>query len=245
VTDYSGYQGYDQRRRRHPLRWIIIGVVVLLVILVGVDFAAKSYAEGQMASQIQQQGFPKKPNVTIEGFPFLTQVIAHDLKNVKLNATDVKEGPITISSINATMTGVHLNSSFQSGTIDHLTGVATITFAALSNAMSAQAGGLGDLASAGLKLSGAPPNEVKATIDLVIASGSATWRVTTPGNNKLNIHLVSSSGLPGDLLGAVSDMSITLPALPLGLKIQSLKVTSTGIVGTISGRNIPFTQNNS
>lgn len=242
MTDYAGYD-QARRRRRHPLRWIIIAVVVVLAILIGVDFAAKSYAEGQMASQIQQQGFPKKPDVTIEGFPFLTQVIGHDLKNVKLSATDVKEGPITISSINATMTGVHLNSSFNSGTIDQLTGVATITFAALSNAMSAQAGGLGDLASAGLKLSGAGPDEVKATIDLVIASGSATWRVTTPGNNKLNIHLVSSDGLPGDLLGAVSDMSITLPSLPLGLKIKSIKVTPTGIVGTISGRNIPFSQN--
>ena len=242
MTDYSGYD-QTRTRRRHPLRWTIIIVVVLLAILIGVDFAAKSYAEGQMASQVQQQGFPKKPDVTIEGFPFLTQVIGHDLQNVKLSSTDVKEGPITISSINATMTGVHLNSSFNSGTIDHLTGVATITFAELSNAMSAQAGGLGDLAGAGLKLSGAGPNEVKATLDLVIASGSATWRVTTPGNNKLNIHLVSSSGLPGDLLGAVSDMSITLPSLPLGLKIQSLKVTPTGIVGTIGGRNIPFTNN--
>jgi len=241
----TNYAGYDQARprRRHPLRWIIIAVVVVVAILIGVDFAAKSYAEGQMASQIQQQGFPKKPDVSIEGFPFLTQVIGHDLKNVKLSSTDVKEGPITISSINATMTGVHLNSSFNSGTIDQLTGVATITFAALSNAMSAQAGGLGDLASAGLKLSGAGPDEVKASIDLVIASGSATWRVTTPGDNKLNIHLVSSDGLPGDLLGAVSDMSITLPSLPLGLKIKSIKVTSTGIVGTISGKNIPFSQN--
>jgi hypothetical protein len=67
--------------------------------------------------------------------------------------------------------------------------------------------------------------------------------VTTPGDNKLNIHLVSSNGLPGDLLGAVSDMSIMLPSLPLGLKIKSIKVTSTGIVGTISGKNIPFSQN--
>lgn len=244
MTDYSGQSGYDQpRRRRHPLRWTIIIVVVLLAILIGVDFAAKAYAEGQMASQIQQQGFPQKPDVTIEGFPFLTQVIGHDLQNVKLSSTDVKEGPLTISSINATMTGVHLNSSFNSGHIDHLTGTATITFAALSNAMSAQAGGLGDLASAGLKLSSGGPNEVKASLDLVIASGSATWRVTTPGHNKINIHLVSSSGLPGDLLGSVSDMTFTLPSLPLGLTIKTISVTPTGIVGTISGSNIPFSNN--
>lgn len=242
MTDYSGYD-HVRPRRRHPLRWIIIVVIVLLAILVGVDFAAKSYAEGQMASQIQQQGFPTKPDVSIEGFPFLTQVIGHDLKNVKLSATDVKEGPIVISSINATMTGVHLNSSFNSGTINQLTGTATITFSALSNAMTAQAGGLGSLVSAGLKLSSAGPDEIKATLDLLITSGTATWRVTSAGHNKIHIHLVSSSGLPGNLLGAVSDMTIALPALPLGLSIQSINVTPTGLVGTISGQNIPFTNN--
>ena len=241
MTDYSGYDQV-RPRRRHPLRWIIIVVVVLLAILVGVDFAAKAYAEGQMASQIQQQGFPKKPDVTIEGFPFLTQVIGHDLSNVKLSSTDVKEGPIVISSVNATMTGVHLNSSFNSGTIDHLTGTAAITFSALSNAMTAQAGDLGSLASSGLKLSSAGPNEVKATLDLVITSGTAIWRVTTTGH-QIKIHLVSSSGLPGELLGAVRDITIPLPSLPLGLSIQNISVTSTGLVGTISGRNIPFTNN--
>ncbi len=241
MTDYPGYDQVSPRRR-HTLRIVIIVVVVLLAILVGADFAAKAYAEGQMASQIQQQGFPKKPDVTIEGFPFLTQVIGHDLKEAKLSSTDVKEGPIVISSINATMTGIHLNNSFNSGTIDHLTGVATITFSALSNAMTAQAGDLGSLADAGLKLSSAGPNEVKASLDLVITSGSATWRVTTTGH-QIKIHLVSSSGLPSELLGAVSDITIPLPSLPLGLSIQSIKVTPTGLVGTISGRNVPFTSN--
>jgi hypothetical protein len=111
IADF--FSGYNQpRRRQHPLRWIII-VVVLLASLIGVDFAVRAFAEGQMAPQVQQHGFPKKRQVQLRR-----------------------------------------------------------------------------------------PPRGEATLDLVIASGSATWRVTSPDHNKINIHLVSSSGLPGELRAA-------------------------------------------
>ena len=46
-----------------------------------------------MASEIQQQGFPKKPDVTINGFPFLTQVISRDFKNIKRQLHQHHRGP--------------------------------------------------------------------------------------------------------------------------------------------------------
>ena len=53
---------------------------------VAADRAACAVAENQMASQIQKQGFPAKPHVTIEGFPFLTQVAAGRLNKVVIRA---------------------------------------------------------------------------------------------------------------------------------------------------------------
>ena len=126
TTEY-GYTGYEdatpvRTRRRHPWRTVIIVLVVLLGLLVAADFGARAYAENKMASEIQQQGFPKKPDVSINGFPFLTQVASRDFKNIQVSSSNIKENVLLIQSIHATMTGVHVNSSFQSGTIDLSTG---------------------------------------------------------------------------------------------------------------------------
>ena len=89
-------------RRRHRLRNTIIALVVLLVVLVAVDRLAAFYVQGRIASQIQDQGFPAKPNVSIKGFPFLTQVISRHFQEVQISSQNVKAGPVEIKSINAT-----------------------------------------------------------------------------------------------------------------------------------------------
>ena len=72
--------GKRRRRRRGPLI-VLITVIVILILLVVSDRVANAYAENQMASQIQSSlGLSGKPDVTIHGFPFWTQLIAHDFK---------------------------------------------------------------------------------------------------------------------------------------------------------------------
>jgi DUF2993 family protein len=239
----SGYgYGYDgpARRRRHPLRIIIIVVIVLIALLVGLDFAARAFAENKAASEIQQQGFPKKPNVDIEGFPFLTQVASHHFQDIQISSSNVTEGPLDIQSINASMKNVHINGAFSGGSVGTLNGTASITFTALANAMTSEAGSLGQLANAGLTLSAAGPNEVKATLNVVVVSGTAVWRVTRTASNEINISLVSAGGLPTSLLSPLSDVTVQIPKLPLGLKIQSISVTPNGLVGTLTGQNVSF-----
>lgn len=236
----SGYR-YDRRtRRRHPLRIIIIVLVVLIALLVAADFAARAYAENKAASEIQQQGFPKKPNVDIEGFPFLTQVAARDFGHIQITSSNVTEGPLDIASINASLKNVHINGAFSGGTIDSLHGTAAITFTALANAMTSAAGPLGQLANAGLTFSAAGPSEVKATLKVLVFSGTAVWRVTTTSGGDISIQLVSTGGLPSSLLDPVDDVTIKLPSLPLGLKIQGISIDSSGVVGTLTGQDVSF-----
>ncbi len=78
-------------RSRRLLLTVIIVVVALAALLVALDFGARAFAEAKVASEIQQQGFPKKPNVSIKGFPFLTQVISRDFSDVQISA--VQPGP--------------------------------------------------------------------------------------------------------------------------------------------------------
>jgi hypothetical protein len=219
-----------------------VTIVVIAAILLGLDFGARAVAESVMASKIQQRGLPSKPSVSIAGFPFLTQVANRDFSHVTISATDVPDGQVTITTVNAAATGVRLNSyAFSSGTIGNLSGTALISFGSLASTLTTQFGPLGSLVhGAGLNLTDAGPDEVRATLNLVVTSGSAVWRVTRVSGNSLNIHLVSSNGLPPALLGSIQDLNLQIPNLPLGLTIDSVSVTPSGVVGLVSGHDVPF-----
>jgi LmeA-like phospholipid-binding len=219
----------------------LIGLIVLIVLAVAADFIAKAVAQGEVASQIQKQGFPKKPSVTIEGFPFLTQVASRDFQQIRLSSSDIPEGPVRISRVSATMTGIHLTSGFSKGVIDRLSGSVLITFPSLARTLNSQIGPLGSLVGdSGLKLSAAGPDEIKASLDLLVASGSATWKITRLSGQEIQARLVSSNGVPSELLGSLKSFTVKIPKLPYNVKIDSVHITPEGIVGRISGHDLPF-----
>jgi hypothetical protein len=228
-------------RRGGCLRKLIIGLVVLIILLVAGDFVAKAVAQNVLAAQIQKHGFPKKPSVSIAGFPFLTQVISRNIQQVTISSTNIPEGPIKISKISAKASGIHLNSGFSSGKVSRLAGSVLVTFPALDNTLNNQLGPLGSLlSSSGLSLSSAGHDQIKASLDLLVASGSATWKVSRVSGQELEIKLVNSSGVPSDALSSLKDIHIKLPHLPMGVQIDSVHITPQGIIGRISGRNFAF-----
>jgi hypothetical protein len=226
------------RRGRNYL-FVIVIVIALLVVL---DFVARAVGENIMAAQIQKQGLPKKPAVSIGGFPFLTQVATKNFQQVTISTTNLTEGPVTITKVNVTAYGIKLNSySSASGTIRSLAGTALISFSSLGNTLTQQVGPLGTLLNgAGLNLTQAGPSEVKASIDLLVTSGSATWRVTRVNGNELHVGLVGSSGLPASLLSSIQSINVPIPKLPLGLTIDRVSVTPDGVVGDVSGHDVSF-----
>lgn len=236
---YGGFLEDDRseaprrRRRRWPIILLVI-VVVLAGLFVVVDRVAVRYADNQFATQIQKQGFSSKPNVSIEGFPFLTQVAARNFQDVHITATGEKAGPVTIDNINATMKDIKLNSGFNSGTVSSIDGTGLITFGSLAKAGSSAAG------VADLKIARMSNDEAKITANVAgIFSGSGVARVTQSGN-KIHVKLLSAGGLPTSLLGGLGDFSIALPNLPMGMTLQSITLTSQGALVHITGHNIPF-----
>jgi hypothetical protein len=219
-----------RRRRRWP--WILLAtVLVLLVLFVILDRVAVSYAENQAAKQMQSQGFPTKPDVTIKGFPFLTQVAARNIKDVHITANDVKEGPVTFN-LTADATNVLLDPGYQSGTISHVTGTGVISFSSVSSAL----GG-----GSGVTITSAGGNSVKVSLNVLGADLSMTGTIEQAGPNTLKVHLNQPSGLPVSL-PIPNDFTIHIPTLPMHLTIQSVRVTSQGIVVHATGSNIKFTQ---
>jgi hypothetical protein len=223
------------RRARRTGRKVVILIIVLLAILgllFGLDRAAAAYAAGRIATKLQAQGFPVKPQVTVEGFPFLTQVIRHHLDGVKVTAPKFPVGPVT-ASIDVHATDITLDSGYQSGTIARVTGTGLISFASLA--------GLPALAAVpGLKITGDGPHMVKLTASIQIFAATAIARVKQTARNQISLSLVSARGVPASLLGPIRHLVLQIPALPLGLTVRSVTVGSHGVVIGVAGSNVSF-----
>jgi LmeA-like phospholipid-binding len=232
----QGYQGPPARTRRRRRRWPWITLIVIVVVLVGADRAANAYAEDQMASQIKSSlALSGKPNVTIQGFPFLTQLAGRTFNTVDVNASNETAGPggqLEIASLTATLHGMHIHGT-NSATVDQFTASALVTFAAL-----AHAGGIPQ----GITLAPDGPNQIKATVDILGFSSEATAKVTQVGDDKINVKITDFGGVPADVLGSLTDFNISIPKLPAGVKIQSISITQQGLRITASGQNTTLSQ---
>src|SRR5690348_1021097 len=230
------YQGAPARVRRRRRRWPWITLLVIVLVLVGGDFAAKAYAENRMARQVQSSlALSGKPNVTIQGFPFLTQAAARTFNTVDVNASNETAGPggqLQIASLTATLHGMHIHGT-NSATIDDFTASALVTFTALAHA--------GNIPG-GITLSADGPNRVKAHVDLDVISGDVVLQVTQVGDSKINVKLVDANGLPTDLLGNLVNFTVTIPKLPAGVKIQKISITPQGLRLSASGHNTTLSQ---
>ena len=226
--------GHLPRRRRRGRGWIVaLGLLaVLVVLLVIADQVAKAYAQNAIATKLQSSsGLSAKPSVAIEGFPFLTQVAAHDIGAIDLSASDVQAGKLDISSVKAKATGVHLNSSFNNATIDQITGTALISFDALANATGAQ----------GVTITADPaggPNTVKVSVGPL----TATAQITQTGSSQITVRMESLNGIAGSIFGSLPDYAIQVPKLPAGLQVRGVSVTDQGIIIDVSAQNTSLSQ---
>jgi len=66
--------------------------------------------------------------------------------------------------------------------------------------------------------------------------------VNQTARNEISLRIVSSSGVPAALLAPIRDLVLQIPALPLGLTVQSVRVSPRGVVIGVAGSNVKFGQ---
>ncbi|NHD16374.1 MULTISPECIES: LmeA family phospholipid-binding protein [Actinopolyspora] len=82
-------------KRALPGKKLVITLLVLIGLLVAADFGAAAVAENQVSKKMGDKlGLAKDPEVRINGFPFLTQAIRGDFRDVQLRAPGVDMGPV-------------------------------------------------------------------------------------------------------------------------------------------------------
>lgn len=223
-----------RRRRRRGRGWIALlcTLIVLAVVFFIGDQVARGYAQNRIAQQLQSSSdMSTKPSVTIEGFPFLTQVASHDIRTIEISASNVPAGKIDIATVKATATGVRPNSNFSAASIDHISGTALITFDSLVNATGAQ----------GVTIS---PNPAGGPDSATVGVGplTATAQVMQTGPSQITVKMQSLGGIASSLIGSLPDYTFTVPKLPAGLQINGVRVTSQGVVIKVAAQNTTLSQ---
>jgi LmeA-like phospholipid-binding len=220
---------------------LLIVVVLLLGLAVAADRVAVHVAEGQVATQIADKGgLHGKPTVQIGGFPFLTQALAGNYRDVHISLTAEEVGQPAGTAADVHLRGVKVPlSSVLSGSVtqvpvDSVDGTATLSYPLLA----AQIGPDTTLSKEGDQL------RITRTVEL---AGQRT-KVTADGQvvlkgNDLVVDVQHASGLgvtlPSFLVERASnllDLRYTVPALPFGLQLTSVTPEDDGVRVTVEGR---------
>jgi LmeA-like phospholipid-binding len=223
--DY-GYQRPAPRRRRRRHRGLIALLVIVILLVVAFvvgDQVARSYAQNMIATKFKSEGLSVKPTVSIKGWPFLTQVAARDVGTIDISASNFQQDKLDIASMNATASGVHINSSYNGATIDTVTGTVLITYQSAVSAIGVP----------GLSISAdlaAGQNVAKVSEGPV----STTAQVVKDGPNQVGIQLQGLQQLP---IHVPSSFTLNLPHFPAGIQLTGVSVTAQGLQLSIGAHN--------
>ncbi|KIZ13748.1 DUF2993 domain-containing protein [Streptomyces natalensis] len=225
------------------LKWLLFVVVILGVLFVVGDRVAVSYAESMAADKIRSsQGLEKTPEVSIKGFPFLTQVAGRSLTEVDAELGGMSASAdghtLRVEKLSAQFHDVALSSDYTSvQSAASATGNARISYADLTKA----AGGDVKIAYAGEK-NGRSQVKISPNVP-VLNSLEVTGSITVSGNTvRLRADQIPAMcrALPAcqSTVRSQTDHVWKLDQLPGNLKLDKVVTQPDGISLTASGHDV-------
>lgn len=219
---------------------VLIGVVVLLGLLVGADRIALSVAESKAADQLAgRQGISGRPSVSIDGFPFLTQVVDKKLDSVRLSAGSVQLSgggqTVQLDAFAAHLKGVRVSDDYRSATVDSGTGSGRLPYANVEKLL-----GLDSRASLGY----GGPGLLKVSVNVLGQQIGTTVKLRTDGN-KVLVDSVGSipgvgtlPGVSGMVSSAIGSRGFTLQGMPVGLSLSQVTPQPDGLALAFQGTSL-------
>jgi hypothetical protein len=232
------------------VRALLTLIVVVALLLVAADRVAWYVAERGVATAIQQsEDLPQRPDVSINGVPFLTQAFRGKYRDVEVGFRDVpaQEG-VTVDSLDAHLTGVHVplrdivNRSVERTPVDRADATGRMTFAALDAATAQQ------IPSNQLSVKygpGTAPDRLSVTGTYTTRAGALQLRGETRlevQNGSLVVTVVPESlNVPVVVRAAVARLlgvTYQMPELPFGFRVRSVSVAEDGVSVSASAENV-------
>ncbi|MFF3890916.1 DUF2993 domain-containing protein [Streptomyces sp. NPDC001914] len=240
------------------LRITLILLVVLGGLFVLADRVAVGFAEDEAAGRIKSsEGLTSTPDVSIGGFPFLTQVVSGELDDVKVGIKNYEAptggsgsaaGTIRIDDLDAEMHGVAFSGDYSSATAGSATGTASISYAELLKAaksgpaevapgVRARVIGLSDGGNGKIKVTvsatvlGAKLPEPVSVLSSVSVSGD-TVKVHADSLPKLGVQLAEGR------IRSITDFEQKIEQLPGGIKLDKVEAAHDGVQISVKGSDV-------
>lgn len=230
------------------LRMTLILAVVLGGLFLAADRLAVKLAEQEAADRIQRsQGLSETPQVSIKGFPFLTQVLDKNLDEVKVDLDGVTATAggrsIRVTGLAAELHDVRLGDHYSSATADRASGSALISFEDLS--MAAPEGV--KVSYGGKDSAGRSQVKVTASVDVPLVGRverSVTSTVSIAGGDKIRLRADAIPGtqIPGleSLIRGKIDFDRELSGLPQSIELDEVTTTRDGVSVSVTGEKVPL-----
>ncbi|ANS66179.1 secreted protein [Streptomyces lincolnensis] len=234
------------------LRILLIVAVILGGLFVVADRVAVHFAEGEVADRLRtQEGLASTPDVSIEGFPFLTQVAGGELDDVRVGMKDYEADTgtggqkIRIDDLEANMRGVAFSGDYSSATATTASGTASITYAELLKTAASEETELplGITAKVvGLSDGGNGKIKVDVKVSALQQPVSVLSTVTVEGDT-VRVHADSVPSFGGvqaaeNEVRSITDFEQKIEGLPGGIKLDKVQAAQNGVDITVKGSNV-------
>ncbi|WAU85827.1 DUF2993 domain-containing protein [Streptomyces sp. Qhu-G9] len=245
------------------LRILLIVTVILGGLFVIADRVAVGFAEDEAADRLKtNEGLATTPDVSIKGFPFLTQVVGGELDEVEVGIKDYEAdtsgatggtsggapAKIRIDNLNARMRGVAFSGDYSSAKAASATGTATVSYDELLKAakaepvdvatgVTAKVVGLSDGGNGKIKV------EVEATVlgTKLPRPVSVLSSVSVKGDT-VEVHADSLPNLgvqlAEDRVRLITDFRQKIDGLPGGIRIDKVEAADKGVDIGVKGSDV-------
>jgi hypothetical protein len=239
------------------LRILLIVVVILGGLFVLADRVALHFAQNEAADKLKTtENLASTPDVSIKGFPFLTQVASGELDDVEIGIKDYEADTgsgggtgvksIRIDDLRADMKGVEFSGDYGSATAATATGTATIAYDELLKAAKSQPTQIFPGVKAQVVgLSDGGNGKIKVDVKVSAAGASQTYPVlstVTVDGDTVKVHADNLPKLVVDLaesrIRSITDFQQQIDQLPGGVKLDSVQAAKNGVEITVKGSNV-------
>ena len=225
------------------MRKLLIVVIVLAGLMVAADRVAVVVADRQIASRVESAyNLSSKPSVSVQGFPFLTQVASGHYHQIDVSIGSLSTDGVQVNGLTAELSGVRaplsalLGHGSSSITAAQVTGSGTVPFSSVRSHLPhgiqlSQDGEALRLAGTVSYLGVTVPVSADATL-AVDGSGIAV----TP----TRISVASASSALSSVIAGQFRFVVPVTGLPLHLAVRSVSVVPGGVRVGASAADVAF-----